>query len=235
MLKLLIYAKIQHIDRISIIADRARYHDIFKYVCDDIRPSERSIQRYRREYGHYFEVLLKMTLKKAFDEGFVEFNHVAIGGTIKKAYNSNNNTITKKETQILVDYYEGRPIDSESLEKLHKPAQRLLEKKDMDDEDKLELLYGIETQFTFTGQDRIPVNDIEARFMKGKKGNFMVAYNIQSAVDYDTKLICAINVTQNPTDHYELSNIAERAIKNINTKPKYISADTIYLNQISLS
>ena len=235
MLKLLVYAKIQHIDRTSIIADMARYHDIFKYVCDDIRPSERSIQRYRREYGCYFEVLLKMTLKKAFDEGFTDFNHVAIDGTIKKAYNSNNNTITKKETQILVDYYEGRPIDPENLEKLHKPAQRLLEKKDMDDEDKLELLYGIETQFTFTGQDRIPVNDIEARFMKGKKGNFMVAYNIQSAVDYDTKLICAINVTQNPTDHYELPNIADKAIRNIQTKPKYISADTKYLNQISLS
>lgn len=101
MLKLLIYAKIQHIDRTSIITDMARYHDIFKYVCDDIRPSERSIQRYRREYDHYFEVLLQMTLKKAFDEGFTEFNHVAIDGTIKKAYNSNNNTITKKETQIL--------------------------------------------------------------------------------------------------------------------------------------
>ena len=45
-----------------------RYHGIFRYVCDDIRPSERSIQRYRREYGRYFEVLLQMTLKKAFDE-----------------------------------------------------------------------------------------------------------------------------------------------------------------------
>ena len=189
MLKLLVYAKIQHIDRTSIIADMARYHDIFRFVCDDIRPSERSIQRYRREYGRYFEVLLQMTLKKAFDEGFTEFNHVAIDGTIKKAYNSNNNTISKKETKILVDYYEGRPVSPESLEKLHKPAQRILEKKDMGDEDKLELLYGIETQFTFTGQDRIPVNDIEARFMKGKKGNYMVAYNIQSAVDYDTKLI----------------------------------------------
>lgn len=28
----------------------------------------------------------------------------------------------------------------------------------MVDEDKLELLYGIQTQFTFTGQDRIPVD-----------------------------------------------------------------------------
>ena len=68
MLKLLVYTKIQHIDRTSIIADMARYHDIFRYVCDDIRPSERSIQRYRREYGRYFEVLLQMTLKKTFDE-----------------------------------------------------------------------------------------------------------------------------------------------------------------------
>ena len=80
----------------------------------------------------------------------------------------------------MVDYYERHPVSPESLEKLHKPAKRILEKKDMDDEDKLELLYGIETQFTFTGQDRIPVNDIEARFMKGKKGNYMVVYNIQS-------------------------------------------------------
>ena len=101
MLKLLVYAKIQHIDRTSIIADMATYHDIFKYVCDDIRPSESSIQRYRREYGRYFEVLLQMTLKKAFDEGFTEFNHVAIDGTIKKAYNSNNNTITKKRNTII--------------------------------------------------------------------------------------------------------------------------------------
>ena len=39
----------------------------------------------------------------------------------------------------------------------------------MDNEDKLELLYGIKTQFTFTGQDKIPVNDIKSRFMKKKE------------------------------------------------------------------
>ena len=68
-------------------------------------------------------------------------------------------------------------MDSESLEKLHKPSQRLLEKKDIYDENKLELLYEIETQFTFTRQ-----NDIEVRFMKDKKGDFMVPIipNLQS-------------------------------------------------------
>ncbi len=235
MFKLLIYSKINHVESTKHIADMAKYHDIYKFVCDGITPSERSIQRYRREYGSYFEVLLQMTLKKASDEGLTEFNHVAIDGTIKKAFNSNNNVISKKETQILLQYYKGLPIDSEELEKLHKPAKRILEYKKLSDDDKLELLYEIETQFTFTGQDKIPVNDINARFMKGKKGNFLIAYNLQSAVDYDTKLICAINITQNPTDHYELPEIADKAIRNINTKPKYISADTIYLNQITLS
>lgn len=235
MLKLLVYAKIEHVESAKYIADMAQYHDIYKFVCDGISPSERSIQRYRREYGRYFEVLLQMTLKKAYDERLTGFNHVAIDGTIKKAVNSNNNVITKKETQILLQYYKGLPVNQEKLAKLHKPAKKILENKKLKDEDKLELLYDIETQFTFTGQDKIPVNDIEARFMRGKKGNFLIAYNIQSAVDYDTKLICAINITQNPTDHYELPEIAEKAIKNINTKPKYISADTIYLNQITLS
>ena len=79
------------------------------------------------------------------------------------------------------------------------------------------------------------MNDIEARMMKGKKGNYLVAYNMQSAVDYDTKLICGLHVTQSPTDHYELPDIADKAINNIGKIPKYMSADTIYLNQISLS
>ena len=105
----------------------------------------------------------------------------------------------------------------------------------MSDYEKLELLYGIRTQFKFTGQDKIAMNDIGACMVKGKKGNFLVDYNVQSAVDYDTKLICALNVTQNPTDHYELPAVADKAINNMGKVPKYMGADTIYLNQISLS
>ena len=235
MLKLLVYAKIDHIESARVIEEMAKYHDIYKFVCDRIKPSERSIQRYRDEYGKYYEVLLQMTLEKASKKGFTEFNHVIIDGTIKKAHNSNQNMISKKETNLLVKYYKGLEIDLQKLEKLNKPAQKILNDNEMSDDEKLELLYDIRTQFKFTGQDKIPMNDIEARMMKGKKGNFLVAYNVQSAVDYDTKLICALNVTQNPTDHYELPAVADKAINNMGKVPKYMSADTIYLNQISLS
>ena len=66
MLKLLVYSKIEHVESAKYIADMAKYHEVYKYVSDDIQPSERTIQRYRREYGCYYEVLVQMTLKKSF-------------------------------------------------------------------------------------------------------------------------------------------------------------------------
>ena len=56
-----------------------------------------------------------MTLKKVFDESFTEFNRVYIDGNIKKAYNSNNNTISKKEMEKLVNYHEGHSVRPENL------------------------------------------------------------------------------------------------------------------------
>ena len=77
--------------------------------------------------------------------------------------------ISKKETNLLVKYYQGLDVDPQKLEKLNKPAQKILNDTEMSDNEKLELLYDIRTQFKFTGQDKIPMNDIEARMMKGKK------------------------------------------------------------------
>ena len=74
MFRLLIYAKMEHIESARVISDMAKYHDIYKYLGNNITPSERTIQRFRDEYGKYFEILLQMTLKKAYDDGLTEFN-----------------------------------------------------------------------------------------------------------------------------------------------------------------
>ena len=46
-------------------------------------------------------------------------------------------------------------------------------------------------------------------------------------------MICALNITQSLTYNYQPPNLADKAIKNIRKVPTHISADTIYLNQIS--
>lgn len=49
MLKLLVYAKIDHIESARVIEEMTKYHDIYKFICDRIEPDERSIQRYRND------------------------------------------------------------------------------------------------------------------------------------------------------------------------------------------
>ena len=234
MLKLLVYATMEHVTSSRVIGDMVKFHDVYKYVCDGLCPSDRTIRRYREKYGRYYDKLLKLTLKKAQEDEITDFNHFCIDGTIKKAYNSKNNVITEKEVQSLIRHFSGVELSKEEKNKLNKPAKKILKRK-MKLSDKLELLYDIETQFTLTGQKIIPVNDIEARWMKNKKGNMEISYNLQNAFDYDSKLICALNVVSNPTDHYELPDIVDKAIENIEDKPKHVSADNIYLNQISLT
>ena len=39
MLKLLVYAKIDHMESARIIEEMAKYHDIYKFVCDRNEPS----------------------------------------------------------------------------------------------------------------------------------------------------------------------------------------------------
>ena len=65
MLKLLVYAKIDHIESTRVIEEMVKFHDIYKFVCDRITPDERSIQRYRNDLGRYYEVLLQITLEMA--------------------------------------------------------------------------------------------------------------------------------------------------------------------------
>ena len=42
--KLLVYAKIYHIESAIVIEEITKFHDIYKFVCDRIKPDERSIQ-----------------------------------------------------------------------------------------------------------------------------------------------------------------------------------------------
>lgn len=235
MLKLIVYAKTNHITYASDIEDLARYHDVYKFVCDGITPDERTIIRYKHKFKKYYDELLKLTLETAVKENLTDFDVIAVDGTIDKAYNNLHNRIDEKETDLLLEYYKGDNTDLKILEELHKPAKKFMNNQRLTDNEKISLLKRIKNEFKTTDQDKIPINDIEARKMKGKKGNFKIAYNVQSAVDCKSKLICGITVSQNPTDHYEIPSIVNKVINNIEKTPKHILADTIYLNPTNLA
>lgn len=234
MFKLVIYAFYRGMTSVEMLAEMAEFHQIFRYVSGDIKPSSRSIRRFIQKYGGCFKILLGCSLIFANEVDLTEFNHVSVDGSIKKADNNRFNVIHKEDIELLIKYYNGEIISADELNQLRKPAKRFISKENMSYEDKLEMLYDMQTQLTMSGQDTIPVNDIEARWMRNKDGNSQVSYNIQSSVDTTTKLICAINITQNPTDHDELPEIVEKTIENTKKEPKVVSADTGYHNPTSI-
>ena len=96
------------------------------------------------EYGCYFEVLIQMTLKRLWILKLTDFNHVAVDETIKK-HTILTTMSSQKRTQILLNYFIGLYVSWEKLDKLHKKVKKILKNKDMDVEDKIEILYDIET------------------------------------------------------------------------------------------
>jgi len=76
----------------------------------------------------------------------------------------------------------------------------------------------------------ISLTDPESRRMMNKKNLMELSYNMQIAVDYNSGIILANSVTQDPTDHYQLIPQIERTIETIGplNDETAISADNGY-------
>lgn len=119
-------------------------------------------------------------------------------------------------------------VTERQLKKLRRPAKNLVKRLDLTNRQKIDLLEKIDKRFDETGQKTVPVNDIEAIHMVDKTGTNIVGYNIQTAVDYMSKMFCAIMVSQKATDHGQLPEIFKKAVDNIGENPQKISADSVY-------
>ena len=64
MFKLIIYAFNEGVTSSKVIEDHAKYHKIYLYVSNGIKPSQRSIRRFIRDYGYLFNVFIGSTLLK---------------------------------------------------------------------------------------------------------------------------------------------------------------------------
>ena len=51
--------------------------------------------------------------------------------------------------------------------------------------------------------------------MHTKKGYKEPSYNMQLATDTQSKLICAVHISQNPSDHHELPPTMDKTVKEL--------------------
>ncbi len=81
-------------------------------------------------------------------------------------------------------------------------------------------------------KDQINFTDSESRIMRdGAEKSFVQAYNAQAAVDCDSQIIVAADVTQHANDKRELIPLIEQVERNTGMLPEAVLADAGYFSE----
>lgn len=231
MLTLIVFDNYDGIDNCSKISEYYIYNILYKYVCDDIQPSERTLQRFIKKTRIIINELNNKVNEIVYKSGKTHYKYVAVDGTIIKAKNSNFNVLKKKEIPTLINIVENNySIDkiNEKSKNLSKSSIKFLLNEKLSDEEKLTQLYFAKKELKEFKQTSRGLNDPESKWMLNKKGKTELSYNLQLSVDFETKMILGYNISQKPTDHYQLENQIKTIKNNIKQKPELISADAGY-------
>ena len=179
-----------------------------KWLMSGLEPDFRTISDFRKDNAK--------CLKKVFHEfnrklaGVFTKGFVSVDGSKFQANNSkdNNFTVSKLDdrTEWLnrhTDEYLRQLADMDDAEDEVLPGQLTreeLEVKLKETQERLERYRGYRAYMEEKGLSQISLSDPDAKLMKSKNG-FIVAYNVQTAVDSETHMIEDYLVTNQVTDH----------------------------------
>ena len=189
------------------------------------------LQRFIKKTGDIIKKINNKINELVYEVGKTTYEHVAVDGTSIKANNSSYNVLKNKDLPTLIDIFENDYSTDEikeKTEKLSKSSIKFLLNEKLSDEEKLNQLYFAQEELKVTQQTSMGLNDHDARWMLNKKKKLELSYNLQLAVDFETKMILNYFISQSPTDHYQLENNINGIKNNTGHKPKRISADAGY-------
>jgi transposase len=110
-------------------------------------------------------------------------------------------------------------VTAPTAEQLKEKIERLRKRK--------ESYQQVDKQLAESGETQISLTDPDSRAMKVGQGSD-VCYNVQTVVDQKHKLILEHEVTNEPTDHHQLSKMAVRAKRTLEVEKLEVVADRGY-------
>ena len=238
MIKLIFYGYVNKITSTVTLSYNAKYNMLYNIISHGLEPSDRTIRDYCKYFQPIYQLIISFILIVANRIGLTDYEHIAIDGTIKKAYNSPFNIIKEKDLSLLIKHYIVQKLTKDEIKKLRRTARKFLNDKSKTDEEKVNILFHWWQLLDYSGQASLALNDHDARLMKTKDNGQKYpkfSLNIQLGTDTKSKLICGVNAVQNPTDHYQIPALMNQILTNLNSKPSKISADTIYLTLANLN
>lgn len=230
MVKLLVYGY-EHAIRSSRKLEELTLVNIeVMWLMDELKPDFKTIADFRRD--NLVPLVNLLSEYNAFLDfcGLFGKQLVAIDGTKIKASNNKKNNYSKKKLARNIEHSEQRIKEYMAL---------LSESDDMDEaceannkikeyEKRIEKAKGYLNSLEASGGNEISTVDPDSRLMGNNRSGVDMGYNIQISVDDKAHLVAAFDITQNPTDHGQLSNMAEKTQEVFLKKEITVLADKGY-------
>jgi transposase len=235
LLKLYIYGYINR-TRSSRLLERDCSRNLeLLWLMRKLRPDFKTIADFRKDNAEPIKKVCRefTLLCKRLDLFGSEF--VAIDGSKFKAQNSKRRNFTRekldksiKEIDAKIQGYLDELDEADEQEaEVKTPTAEQLKEKIEQLRNRRDKYKQIETQLKESGESQISLTDPDSRSMKVGQGSD-VCYNVQTVVDDKHKLIVEMEVTNDPTDHGQLSKMASRAKQTLGVSELEVVADKGY-------
>jgi transposase len=204
------------------------------WLLKKLRPDFKTIADFRKDNQKALKNLFKEFLQLCQKCNLVGNKFVAIDGSHFKAVNAKSKHFLKskvdkrlKQIQKTTDEYLDTLDKMDKVEDKTKngpTTQELIEKLDELKREETKLSK-IKEDIKATGKDQMCTTDPDSCVMRQGVG-----YNVQIAVDQKNSLIVTYDVTDDPVDNNQLSNMAKKAKEILNVEELEVVADTGYYN-----
>ena len=230
MAKLLVYGYEHGVRSSRKLEELTNVNIEVMWLMDELAPDFKTIANFRKDNLAPLTALLSDYNSFAEYSGMFGKENVGIDGTKIKASNNKKNNYSKKKLIRNIEYNERR---------IKEYISALSEADDMDEgaelaekidncEKRIKRSKGYLAALEESGENEISTVDPDARLMGNNRFGVDMAYNLQVAVDGKAHLAAEFDITQNPTDHGQLSNMTQKTQEAFRKKEITVLADKGY-------
>ena len=244
MVRLLVYGYCTGVVSSRQIEKRTHEDVAFRYLSADTHPDHSTFNEFRKRHLAALAGLFLQALGLCRKAGLVKLGHVAVDAVEDEKQRQGltdqlPKELARRESRLKKIRQARAELEAEARQKAGK-AKADAEAR-MAQRRKQEERTGKKTG---GGQPRVPdpkqaapdakaqrnFTDPDSRIMPdgAHKGSFVQAYNAQIAVDDDTQVIVAAEITQDANDKEQLAPMVAQVRRNTGTRPVAVSADAGY-------
>lgn len=214
--------------------------DAYRWICGGVQVNYHTLSDFRVQHGKALDSLMTQTLGVLMHEGLLKLRTIAQDGVrvrasagaasfrsvrgLKKCLQAAQEQVRK--TRALLD--KDDPTRSDKQRAAADRAAR--DRKDRVEKalEELKKLQGSKKSRAEAERARASTTDPEARVMRMADGGYRPAYNMQFAVDCDSRAITGVGVTNIGSDMGQMEPMLEEVERRTGKKPKQWLADGGY-------